>query len=47
MILFLASHGHTASPALNFFDTASGTKLKSFVDYAKVMKSQPTQETTE
>jgi len=47
MILSLASHGFTASPALNFFDTAFGTKLKSLVDYAKVMKSQPAQETAE
>jgi len=43
----LASHGHTTSLTLDLFDTASGTKLESLVDDAKVMKPQPAQEATE
>ena len=34
----LASHGHTASSALDLFDTACGTKPERLFDYAKVMK---------
>ncbi|MCF6256122.1 MAG: hypothetical protein L3J98_14715 [Gammaproteobacteria bacterium] len=42
----LAAHCHTASSALDLFDTAA-RKPKRLVNYAKVMVSQPTQEAIE